>query len=183
MTFCPFNIKFPEVAESETKSLTVVDASKCSLILGDYFFQELFCSEAHCDCRNAMITVVHGDGQNYRRVGTLRYLWEDRSYYEKIRLPFPEDWEIPGVVADLFTEEDQELLDVKKHFSELINQPASFIREPSETYGERIQRHYGMMRDHFDSLALAPSKRVPRNKPCPCGSEKKYKHCCAKEAL
>ncbi len=40
---------------------------------------------------------------------------------------------------------------------------------------------------HGDNLPAAPKKskasdRVGRNDPCPCGSGKKYKHCCGKEA-
>jgi len=26
---------------------------------------------------------------------------------------------------------------------------------------------------------VAPAKPVSRNQPCPCGSKKRYKHCCA----
>ena len=35
---------------------------------------------------------------------------------------------------------------------------------------------------HPASLALEPQQKIGRNDPCPCGSGKKYKHCCGKKA-
>ncbi len=48
---------------------------------------------------------------------------------------------------------------------------------------------YGMLRDMFHQdtsglLTLAPRRRprISRNAPCPCGSGKKYKHCCLRDS-
>ncbi|MBN2389131.1 MAG: DUF1186 domain-containing protein [Anaerolineae bacterium] len=35
---------------------------------------------------------------------------------------------------------------------------------------------------HPASAAFKPQKKIGRNEPCPCGSGKKYKHCCGKKA-
>jgi Mlc titration factor MtfA (ptsG expression regulator) len=57
------------------------------------------------------------------------------------------------------------------------------------TSPERLQRRdpalYGLLRDLFHQdtgalLSLVPGRRqgIGRNAPCPCGSGRKYKHCC-----
>ena len=35
-------------------------------------------------------------------------------------------------------------------------------------------------RRHFQGASGAQRPKVGRNDPCPCGSGKKYKHCCGK---
>ncbi len=35
---------------------------------------------------------------------------------------------------------------------------------------------------HAEGIYINPNKRVGRNDPCPCGSGKKYKNCCGKNA-
>ena len=45
---------------------------------------------------------------------------------------------------------------------------------------ERIEREVGGKRKVPE--APAPKAKVGRNEPCPCGSGKKYKHCCGKNS-
>ncbi|MEC4890475.1 MAG: zinc-dependent peptidase [Nitrospira sp.] len=62
------------------------------------------------------------------------------------------------------------------------------------TSPERLQRRdpalYALLRDLFHQdagalLSLVPRRRqgISRNAPCPCGSGKKYKHCCLKDHI
>jgi hypothetical protein len=55
----------------------------------------------------------------------------------------------------------------------------------------RGNRHYQLIDDTiremewwacFDAPPSPPTKKVGRNDPCPCGSGRKYKHCCGKRA-
>jgi len=40
--------------------------------------------------------------------------------------------------------------------------------------------HVGIKKEPQRKQAVVAGKKVGRNDPCPCGSGKKYKHCCGK---
>ena len=55
------------------------------------------------------------------------------------------------------------------------------LRDP--LYIERLKEHYQLFRKtvdgkHYVEMPKMPSIKVGRNDPCPCGSGRKYKHCC-----
>ncbi len=54
----------------------------------------------------------------------------------------------------------------------------------NETKGSlQPQQHIAHNNEHIDNVQIIrSSKKVGRNSPCPCGSEKKYKHCCGKSS-
>ena len=43
-----------------------------------------------------------------------------------------------------------------------------------------LQKDASAVRPQGKAIESAPKKKVGRNDPCPCGSEKKYKKCCGK---
>ena len=50
-------------------------------------------------------------------------------------------------------------------------------------YGSEGEEYYQLFRKtvdgkHYVAMTRMPSKKVGRNDPCPCGSGRKYKHCC-----
>ena len=64
-----------------------------------------------------------------------------------------------------------------------------FFKSP-DLLEKREPQLYGMLQEmfHQDTLSLlklTPSRRPKygRNAPCPCGSGKKYKHCCLRKAV
>ncbi|MDG2416128.1 MAG: preprotein translocase subunit SecA [Pelagibacterales bacterium] len=59
-------------------------------------------------------------------------------------------------------------VDVAKVFSRMVLQPNPNTNENNETNNELSQNNTPI------------TKKIPRNSPCPCGSGKKYKHCCGK---
>lgn len=72
-----FNSKFPQIAEKETRSITILDNSY-GLENGQYFFIELFCTDRTCDCRRAMVKVIGPGGKFF---ATLSYGWESLEFY------------------------------------------------------------------------------------------------------
>lgn len=177
MDFIIFNKCFPDLGENETFSLIITEDMSSKLEPGIYHFLELYCSNPTCDCRNAMIHVVYENhGEHYQK-GSLRYCWEERDFYEKIRLMFPEDWEIPGASPDFTNVLGCASANLAQVFNNTCEIPVSdSSKEWQGTYGERIQRHYRMVKEHFSAFVKAS-----RNQPCPCNSGKKYKKCCAQE--
>ena len=57
MPFVPLYALFPEVAERETRVLTVPPGTDIGLPPAEYSFIEMFCDEKACDCRRAFFTV------------------------------------------------------------------------------------------------------------------------------
>jgi hypothetical protein len=72
-----FFSKFPDLAQKETRSITILDESH-GLKVGQYSFVELFCTKADCDCRRAMISVLGPENKLY---ATLGYGWENSKFY------------------------------------------------------------------------------------------------------
>ena len=83
----------------------------------------------------------------------------------------------------------QQLLDVIKYESIALMSKVEF--RPQEDVAQQERTHEPAMKLNYQHASIAEeaersaspaaeSKAVPRNAPCPCGSGKKYKHCCGK---
>lgn len=44
------------------------------------------------------------------------------------------------------------------------------------------EKREAIRREYKKSKTVVKEKKTGRNEPCPCGSGKKYKHCCGKNA-
>jgi len=68
------------------------------------------------------------------------------------------------------------IVEFKAHFKNAEGQPkvhherSNFVREND---------HWYYVNGKTNLPARSPDKKIQRNAPCPCGSGKKYKHCCA----
>ena len=56
MELVPFYIRFPDLAEKETRSIFIFKSG--DLPPGQYGFLELFCDDPKCDCRRVVISVI-----------------------------------------------------------------------------------------------------------------------------
>ena len=112
-------------------------------------------------------------------VAVIAYGWESREYYAKW---FGED--IPWIVRDL----QGPVLNRASQQSDLA--PALLAQVnwvlQDRRYVARLKRHYRMFKATVDGESREPERKgstarnVGRNDPCPCGSGKKYKHCCGR---
>lgn len=107
----------------------------------------------------------------------INFGWEDASFYAA--------WmreDDPDMVA--------ELLGPALHLGPAQGRHANAILEMAKqlvlsdkAYVARVKRHYAMFREDVEqSNRLVPDRRstkIGRNDPCPCGSGRKYKKCCA----
>jgi hypothetical protein len=79
VVYIPLHQKLPELASTETRSVTVFDDP---ILRGDqYVFIELYCDAPGCDCRRVMLNVVSRNRQ--KSVAVIAYGWESAEYYEK----------------------------------------------------------------------------------------------------
>lgn len=66
----------------------------------------------------------------------------------------------------------------KKRLAKLLDDAGAYVRRwelAGHTYAELQPKQ-----KHAEVLDFAPRKKIYPNDPCPCGSGKKYKHCCGK---
>ncbi len=68
-----------EIIGSAHQVRTVNIAKSSELPDGDYTFVDTYCTTSTCDCRKAMIQVLH----NGKCVSIINFGWEKPSYYEK----------------------------------------------------------------------------------------------------
>ncbi len=176
MLFQPFQELLPEIAENETRSITILQNAPGLPPLGQYMFIELFCTELDCDCRNAMILIYHVEKR--QTITRLRYCWETKSYYDRINLDFEGD--VPGIFVDIgFSGPYSEYF--ANVLKEMCLDNEHSINDTD--YSERLKKHYRLFRDKLKKKPLNVDKAAqltiphPYN-PCTCASGKKFKFCC-----
>lgn len=165
----------PQIAENETRSLTVLQSGLGLPPAGQYAFIELFCSDPDCDCRNVMIYVFHVEKQ--QQVTQLRFCWEKQSYYDRIGLDFRTD--LPAVFVDFGFS-----YPYSNYFADAFKKLCygdAHTKVETE-YAKRIKRHYEQFREQLkkDQKDIEAAQRmIPEPyDPCPCASGKKFKFCC-----
>ena len=144
MPFILFHDFFPEVAEKETRTATVLNNPDGKLPSGDYGFLEMYCDEADCDCRRVYFDVIsRGSAQTE---AFITWGWESEEFYRsrsKLDLS-PEDLaELIGPA--LATGQPQ---------GKLAPALLDFVRDiilADPDYVERIKRHYKMFRERIEN--------------------------------
>ena len=194
-----FREYFKDIAEAETRSITIFEGHSSGLPPGSYGFVEFYCDQKNCDCRRVHLMVV-ADWAN-KPLAMIAYGWESPAYYAKWMHYADKQMakEMSGVSLELLFDQTEYAAAAKKLCEDVL------LADP--TYVARLKRHYQMMRDYanrrskgvsygeFDDddefyddedIDAAPlprsiDPRTGRNDPCPCGSGKKYKTCCLKK--
>lgn len=137
MDYAPFHEQFPNVAEQETRSLTVTRDTEVPA--GTYLLMELYCTEPDCDCRRVFLNVI--SAEENESLAVIAYGWEDQEYYE--------DWfgmDMPQVIDEL----KGPALNTASPQSEYAPVLLKTIEEQvltDDAYIERLQNHYQMFRD------------------------------------
>jgi hypothetical protein len=173
----PFHLLFPEIAERETRNLTLL--GRHGARPRTYGLLEAYCPDPTCDCRRVMINVVDVDHL-------------DDGYLAAISFGFDRDADLAGPFLDP--------INAQSPFADmLLEHVAVVLSDPM--YAARLERHYGLVKAtaaptppaHAELLAwltegeeampLRPRPRAGRNDPCPCGSGKRYKNCCLRKDM
>jgi len=70
----------PEIAKSETRTVTILHEGDYDLPAGSYGFLEMFCNEPGCDCRRVFFCVV---SEKLNRIEAyIAYGWETQATTE-----------------------------------------------------------------------------------------------------
>ena len=142
MPYSLFHSRFREVAERETRTVTVMDCAAFNLPPADYSFLEMFCDEPGCDCRRVFFSVVSSLQEGIQAVIT--WGWEERDFYVK--------WmgdDDPRIINDLIGP----ALNLASPQSDLAPALLDLFRNvllQDTAYVERVKRHYAMFRQEID---------------------------------
>ena len=152
MTYQLFHDLFPELAERETRSITVFDEdSVTGLPPGRYTFYEMFCNEPGCDCRRVFLYVVASFRQGPEAV--IAWGWETPAYYA--------DWlgdDDPEGIADMIGPCQNDLSPRTELADHLIDLFRNWLLR-DEAYVERVKRHYDLFRTSIDGPATTSPRR------------------------
>jgi hypothetical protein len=168
-----FHDRFPDLAERETRTLTVLDDP--DLPLDTYALIELYCDEPGCDCRRVMFNIFADRRKEF--VAVIAYGWESTKFYRA--------WageNEPKVINEL-KGPILNLLSPQSELAPALLQKVENVILHDPLYIERLKRHYRLFRETVEredhaTAPLTTSKKTGRNDPCPCGSGRKYKYCC-----
>jgi hypothetical protein len=173
MPYIAFDTYFPEIARKETRCIQIFDDPE---LAGDQFIlMELFCDEPKCDCRRVMLNVISANRR--KPVAVINFGWENEIYYKNWFGRYDKEMihELKGPSINTLSQ----YTDITEKIFERVK-----ITLEDGFYVKRLIEHYVMFREHIENLASDDTNhfsfpKIPgRNELCPCGSGKKYKHCC-----
>ena len=135
MMYQSFHDYYPEVAETETRCLTLRNDPE--LPSGTYGFIESFCNDPSCDCRRVFLNVYHFEKKQFLAV--IAYGWEDEAFYARwMRNDDPETVaELKGPCLNLFSPQSPLAPVLLERFQMLLS---------DNNYVERLRRHYEMFK-------------------------------------
>ena len=79
MAFSHFHDFFPDLAERETRTITVLPGANVAVPPGEYGLIEMFCDEPGCDCRRVFFSVFSPTSERVDAIIT--WGWEDIEFY------------------------------------------------------------------------------------------------------
>ena len=157
MPYQSFHDLFPEMAEEETRTITVwSDDSDTRLPPGRYSFLEMFCNERDGDCRRVFFYVVSSFRKGPEAV--IAWGWDTPEFYAKwLRDDDPQmiaELKGPGLnLASPQTELGPALLNLVHN-----------VLLQDDAYVERVKQHYRDFRARIDRKSMAGPKPKTRKR-------------------
>jgi hypothetical protein len=152
MPFVLFHNYFPELAEEETRSITVLPGSGLHLPPDEYGFLEMYRNERRCDCRRVLFCVIGRSSGKVQAV--IGWGWEGVGFYAH--------WMKSGdrtLAAEMKVPAVNPLSPGTRLAPALMAVVRNILLKDPE-YVERIKRHYRASREKVDS-----PRRIQRPKP------------------
>lgn len=152
MAYESLHARLPELAEKETRTITVPPGNEYNLPPDEYGLLEMYCNDENCDCRRVFLNVF----RRYAKmsVAYIAYGWEDINFY--IRWYLDEDLSFDEL--SLFDKEDiinikGPCLNISSPQSEIAPTVLKMVINQTlhdEEYIERLKRHYKLFRAEVD---------------------------------
>jgi hypothetical protein len=154
MPFVPFHDFYPDLAERETRNLTLMEPVSDlinpapDLPADTYAMVELYCNDPGCDCRRVMFMVI---AKQRGPLAVVAYGWESLKFYSRWMHSdkFTDAMELKGPVLNFGSPQSKYAPAVLRMVDEVL------LADPA--YIERLKRHYQMVRDAVDGDASRTS--------------------------
>ncbi|SRR3989339_230745 len=156
MPYAMFHYYFPDIAESETRSVTILHDSDWGLPSGNYGFLEMFCNEPGCDCRRVFLAVLSEMTKNV--AAYIAYGWENQAYYQRwLGSDDPRTiLDLQGPVLNLGSPQSALAPPLLRLFQEVLLKDVDYI--------QRIKQHYRIFRSRIDKSHKTIPLRGARKK-------------------
>ncbi|RMH53511.1 MAG: hypothetical protein D6685_15650 [Bacteroidetes bacterium] len=142
MAYVSFHEFFPEIAERETRIVTLFGASPYRLPPGQYALFEMYCDEPGCDCRRVFFSVVSSCSGSTEAI--VAYGWEPAGFYaswaneddpELIR-------QLKGPVLNLASPQSVHAPEILRLIREILAEDPAYV--------ERLRTHYDLFRRRIE---------------------------------
>jgi len=150
MPYVSFYNYFPEIAEQEIRTITVLENSPWDLPPAHYSLIEMYCDEPGCDCRRVFFYVVSSLTKQAEAV--IAYGWESPEFYAK--------WmgdDNPKIIAEL-KGPVLNLTSPQSDIAPLILDMVEKVVLQDQAYIQRVKTHYWMFRHYIDTNANIKQK-------------------------
>jgi hypothetical protein len=185
----PFLNVDPDLAAKETRTATLFEAHE-GIPAGAYGLIESYCPDAECDCRRVMINVIEKE-RPARTLASIGYGFDREAedagpYLDPLNEQCPCAGALMGLVEGVALNDPDYVARLERHY-ELVKRAAADPAHPAyETLRQATESDGGWL--SVEAMDALLGGRTPgpvprpagRNDPCPCGSGKKYKHCCGR---
>jgi hypothetical protein len=191
MTYlAPFFQVDPDLAAKETRNITLFQPHD-GIPAGSYGFLEFYCPDPDCDCRRVMINVVE-EKRPTQFLASISYGFDRKAedagpYLDPLNEQCPYADALMRMMQEVAFNDPRYVARLKRHYA-LVKRAAADPAHPAyETLRRAVESDDGWLSVRaMDALSRGREtgpkpRRVGRNDPCPCGSGKKYKHCCGRK--
>lgn len=151
MPYALFHDYFPDIAEKETRTITVLENSPWDLPSAHYSLLEMYCDEPDCDCRRVFFYVVSSLTKQAEAV--IAYGWESPEFYAK--------WmgdDDPKIIDEL----KGPVLNLASPQSDIAHLVLDMVEKvvlQDQAYIQRVKTHYWMFRHRIDTNIKQKAKR------------------------
>ena len=157
MHYGPFYERFPDLARTEMRSVTIKDHPL--LPDGEFRLIEAYCNEPGCDCRRVMFNIYTPD--NTEPLAVVAYGWGSAAFYTR--------W-FGKYNADIIREMQGPILNSASPQSKLAPALLRLVQETlrDRAYRARLKRHYELFKQAVNEEAdYTPPEPRRRRKPKP----------------
>ncbi len=168
--------KLPQIAEKETRRITIENNINIPGGGGEFAYIESFCNDKDCDCRRVMFNVTQLDIEPAVHYATIAYGWEDMKFYK--------EWSygMPDYIIKMFKGPIDDPTLIQTKYSPAFLNLFKELLLPDKMYIERVKRHYFLFKLKLGGEAIIKlSKSINKSGLCLCNSGKKFSSCCYKK--
>jgi hypothetical protein len=167
MPYTSFHLHFREIAEKETRTLTIMRDDDI-VPKGSYGLVEMYCDDINCDCRRVFLE-VH-DWERQKSLAYIAFGWESREFYRKwFRMDDPQVIrELQGPILNNGSPQSK----YAPAFLQLVKDVV--LSDPA--YIERLKRHYQMFKEKVDPNHFRKSVEAKRMEVAKPKSKKRKRH-------